>query len=139
MDGGNRKTLISGLVAPFGITIDFPSQHLYWADEDEDKIYSSNLDGRNVQAALPLPKGTEALGIATLGERIFWGTSGTVLLCSSTKNGSDARIEFSGIHGIAHIAAVAPLKLPSGRMNHCKGRNCSKVCVLTANSARCLE
>lgn len=48
MDGTNRTVIHNtSLVWPNALTIDIPTQTLYWADASLDKIEKSNIDGRN--------------------------------------------------------------------------------------------
>jgi len=48
MDGRNRSVIHNtSLVRPYGLTLDYSTQVLYWADASLDKIESSNVDGSN--------------------------------------------------------------------------------------------
>ena len=48
MDGTSREVLHStNLYSAFGLTLDYTSQTLYWADYDLDRLESSNADGTN--------------------------------------------------------------------------------------------
>ena len=48
MDGTNRHVIHStSLTWPNALTLDIPSQVLYWADASLDKVESSNVDGSN--------------------------------------------------------------------------------------------
>lgn len=76
MDGQNRDTLIStGLTAPYGITIDYEEQKIYWTDAFHDKIEYSNVDGTDRVTLTTLP---EAYGLGvpyslTLeGDYLYW-------------------------------------------------------------------
>ena len=45
MDGSSRSTIVTGLVIPNGITLDYDLQTLYWADAGLDRIEKANVDG----------------------------------------------------------------------------------------------
>lgn len=45
MDGSSREVIHSGLTAPYGLTMDYDLQILYWVDEN--KLESSKPDGTN--------------------------------------------------------------------------------------------
>lgn len=48
MDGTNRVVIHdTSLVWPNALTLDIPSQTLYWADANLDKVESSGVDGTN--------------------------------------------------------------------------------------------
>ena len=48
MDGTNRTVIHNtSLVWPNALTLDIPTQTLYWADASLDKIEKSNVDGTN--------------------------------------------------------------------------------------------
>ena len=48
MDGTNRTVIHNtSLVWPNALTLDIPTQTLYWADASLDKVEKSSVDGRN--------------------------------------------------------------------------------------------
>ena len=50
MSGGDRRVLVqSGLSRPTALTLDYPYNRLYWVDIDQEKIYTSDLDGGDVK------------------------------------------------------------------------------------------
>lgn len=76
MDGQNRMTLVStDLSAPYGITIDYVEQKIYWVDAALDKIEYSNMDGSGRVTLMILPPGGN-LGVPyslTLeGDFLYW-------------------------------------------------------------------
>ena len=138
MDGTNAVEIVSGVVWPESIAIDFDSQRLFWTDEFVDKIQSSNLDGTDVQLVLQLSSAAGPSGIVVTDERIFWGNSITKSLQSSDKAGHDIVTLYDGGYSIRHLA-IAPQNLVQTRPNHCEKQMCSGgVCVLNRNSFRCV-
>lgn len=48
MDGSERRTIITeGVFWPNGLTIDYSSKRIYWADAKHHVIESSNFDGND--------------------------------------------------------------------------------------------
>ena len=72
LDGSHRITLVNTSVAwPNGLTIDYLSRKIYWADAKLDKIEVMNLDGsdRRVVVNDRLP---HIFGLTVLGDRLYW-------------------------------------------------------------------
>lgn len=57
MDGSNPVTLATGLSRPCGITIEFKTSKLFWADNGAHKIESCNLQGGDRQTVVQLSSG----------------------------------------------------------------------------------
>ena len=138
MDGSSPVTLVSGLGKPVGVTIDFASRRLYWTESSMNKIQSSDLDGQDVRLVVQLPNYSSPRGIAVFNDRIYWGNWGDMKLHSCNKDGEGLQTLHTETHEIAHITIVPPPDQPAGRRNDCEGRNCSKLCVLSPTSYRCL-
>ena len=138
MDGSSPVTLVSGVQYPVGVTIDFASRRLYWTEYYSHKIQSSNLDGRDVRLVVQLPSGSGPWGIAVVNNRIYWGNVGNNKLQSCNKTGQDVQTLYTENGDIRDITIVPAPDQPSSRKNDCEGRNCSKLCVLSPSSYRCL-
>ncbi|KAK3731505.1 hypothetical protein QZH41_008533 [Actinostola sp. cb2023] len=86
MDGTQRKTIISGgLVWPNGLTIDEVQGVLYWADAKEDKIETSDLEGRNRRVLVGNTIAKHPFSLAILNDRLFWSDWETTGLQSVNK------------------------------------------------------
>lgn len=72
MDGANRTVLHNtSLTWPNALTLDIPTQTLYWADARLDKVESSSVDGTNRQ--LLAQRGViHPFGIVVLGSQIYY-------------------------------------------------------------------
>ncbi len=73
MDGTSRTVLHStGLSAPYGLTLDYDTQTLYWVDYTLDNLESSNADGTNrrllTRVNIQCP-----YGITFFDQKPFWG------------------------------------------------------------------
>ena len=139
LDGTNPVTLVTGLENPQGIAIDFPSHRLFWADLMAHRIQSSDLKGHDVQTVYQLKDRSYPFGVAVMGSRIYWTTRGSKKLQSGSKAGGQIITHYNGTIALRHLSVVPSIDLSRNRTNHCAGRNCRKVCVLTATSSRCLE
>ena len=138
MDGSNSRTLATGLVGPRGMTIDVTSERFYGTERNSFTISSINLDGQGLRSLVQLPTGSNPYGMAVYGDRIYWGKAGDKKLQSSTKDGKDVQTLYTDAQDIHHLVIVPSVEQPANRVNHCVGRNCSKLCVLTPTSYRCL-
>ena len=138
MDGSNPTNLVAGSGWANGIQIDFTTRRLYWADRDNKRIQSSNLYGGDVRTIVDqLPAFPS--GIALVDDRLYWGSWGSYRIESmSIQNRSDQRVEHTERSAPHHL--TVPLRnLPPNRRNHCEGRVCSGVCVLTPSSYTCVS
>jgi hypothetical protein len=73
LDGSNQTTLVSGLVAPVGITFDATAGKLYWADQTA--VRRANLDGSSIEVV-----------VATGGRDVEIDTSRGVLVVATLDN-----------------------------------------------------
>jgi formylglycine-generating enzyme len=48
LDGTGYKTLISGVMGPWGLDLDLVNGYVYWAENSTNKIRRANLDGSNI-------------------------------------------------------------------------------------------
>lgn len=90
MDGTSREVLHNtGLLDPFGLTIDYDTQTLYWIDHTSDKLESSSADGSNrrlvtrVNVQCPY-------GIAFFDRKLYWGDSCSHTIYSAHINSPNA-------------------------------------------------
>ena len=137
MDGSSPVTVVSGFYGAYGLTIDFKTSKLFWADVG-GKVESSNFQGGDRRAVVQNQSGGP-YGIAVANDRVYWGEYRGKKLKSSTTTGEDIIVLHSDTSNIRHITLVPNFYLPQNRTNHCAGHTCAKVCVLTAASFRCLD
>ena len=114
LGGGNITTLVSGLNAPYGVTID--SGHIYWTDlgtfnplsgatNSDGKIMEANLDGTGVTTLASSQ--ASPTGIAVNASHIYWADA-----CSGTTLGGT--IMESNLDGTAVTTLVSGLDCPTG-------------------------
>ena len=139
MDGTEPVTVVAGIGDPQGITINFTTSRLFWADSKSDRIESSDFQGGDRRMVVPL-SGDGPNGIATADERIYWGGQTSRKLQSCTMAGKDVVTLHKETSSISQLMILVPdLGLRRNRTNNCEGHSCEKVCVLSAHSFRCLE
>ena len=74
MDGSDRIVLHdTGLTWPYGLTIDYELQRLYWADAFYDRIEYSSVDGIGREILLTFDSDYHnPFGITISGDQIYW-------------------------------------------------------------------
>ena len=73
MDGTSRTVLHStGLAEPYGLTLDYASQTLYWIDYTLDILESSNADGTN-RKILTRNSVVCPYGLTFFDKKLYWG------------------------------------------------------------------
>ena len=72
MNGENREDVITTfLIAPTGLTIDYPNKRLFWLDSKMYVIESSDLDGKN-RHRIQLYDPQHLFDIAVFGDNVYW-------------------------------------------------------------------
>lgn len=74
MDGKQRTVLINtGLGQPYGITIDYGPQRIYWADNDNDRIEFSDYFGNGRTVVVGAADGVvDPFGVTLYGNLLYW-------------------------------------------------------------------
>ena len=136
MDGDSNHLLLSDLVYPTGIVVDFKESKLFWAEYKGDVVRSCGLDGSNVRTVLQLPSGSYPWGLTILKDRLYWGQYWAYSIHSSSKDGGDLRLHYTGNNKVKHFTVTAS-NPNSTRENHCEGVHCPGICVLNRNGYSC--
>lgn len=140
MDGSNPvQILATGSGDARGITTDFRTSKLFWANDGTNRVESSDLEGGYQRTVINANAGSGPYAIAATNDRIYWGECSSKKLKSSTTAGDDVITLHAGTSCIDALAIVPDLSLPQNRTNHCARNSCSKVCVLTTTSYRCMD
>ena len=72
MDGTSRAVVINtGLSLPYGLTMDYDSQTLYWIDDGVNRLESSNTDGSN-RMLLTTLNIQSPYGITYFAGKLYW-------------------------------------------------------------------
>ena len=89
MDGEARQILHnSRLLWPFGLTLDYQNQVLYWIDATLDRIESSNVDGTNRQLIAAFVSNYHAFAISFFNDILYWSDWNTDMIHSIFANGT---------------------------------------------------
>lgn len=136
MDGSDDVNIVdTNIVWPNGLTIDYPSERLYWVDGKISLIESVKLDGSH---RIKLLEGVgHPYSIAVFEDTLYWSDWGLESLQSCNKRtGKDRRmlISSSRIYGLHIFNPVM-----SSKKNHaCDYIPCSHICLLNGpNSYTC--
>ncbi|KAJ8919440.1 hypothetical protein NQ315_016538 [Exocentrus adspersus] len=140
MDGMNRKSVITESVFwPNGLTIDYTSNQIYWADAKHNVIEAAHFDGSNrrkvISKGLPHP-----FAITIFEDHIFWTDWHTKSISSANKvTGAGLRTLHSHLHFPMDIHSYHPQRQPK-YTNRC-GRNkgsCAHMCLPNRKSYSCV-
>ncbi|XP_011863854.1 PREDICTED: vitellogenin receptor isoform X2 [Vollenhovia emeryi] len=130
MDGRNVQTLATKTMNwPTSLTIDYPTERLYWVDVKLQMITSMRLDGTDRRLVLH-DMINEPFSLAVFENKLYWTDSESNMLQSCDKfSGKNWRIlhrtfdDLSGVH-IDHSAIKPQIENP------CKSKPCSQLCLL---------
>ena len=135
MNATKTVQIVRGLEFPRGIAIDYSSSRLFWADQNTNKVQSSNLDGSDVETVKIFPMGTQPYGITLTGENIYVGNQHSFRVMS--KHDYSMRTVWNTYWSCEHLASTSVANRPRTRRNDCEGQSCSGVCVLIEASFGC--
>ncbi|XP_017469873.1 PREDICTED: low-density lipoprotein receptor-related protein 4-like [Rhagoletis zephyria] len=143
MDGSQRQMIISnGVTWPNGLTIDYPSRKLYWADAKQHAIESSNFDGTDrvkiLSTHLPHP-----FALTIFEDTMYWTDWNTKTVSAANKiTGKGFRSVHENFHFPMDIHAYHPARQPEYPDRCQKDRRglrggCSHLCLPNKLSRRC--
>ncbi|KAJ8982651.1 hypothetical protein NQ317_019052 [Molorchus minor] len=140
MDGRNRMNIITESVFwPNGLTIDYTTNQLYWADAKHNVIETSRLDGSGrkkvLSKGLPHP-----FALTIFEDAIFWTDWHTRSISTANKaTGAGFRTIHSQLYFPMDIHSYHPQRQPKYR-NRC-GKNkggCEHMCLPNKQSYTCV-
>ncbi|XP_035827354.1 low-density lipoprotein receptor-related protein 2 [Aplysia californica] len=116
---------------PNGLTIDFQSERLYWADAYFDRIQHSQLDGNDLQT-LSGHTVVHPFGIAIYKDYIYYTDWRLQAIVRINKRGGQEMKMRSGIRRAMSIRIYDPSLQPLSGQNPCQLRNgdCSNFCFV---------
>ncbi len=86
-DGGNPRTVVSGLERPIGLAVDAGNGHVYWAEDGGRRIGRANLDGSEPEILINGLHQAQGLALDTGSERLYWAGFSTGLFVSDLDGG----------------------------------------------------
>ena len=116
MDGRARTVVIdTDLDHPWGVTIDYSDNRLYWVDAGLDKIEYSNLDGTN---RITMEIGViDPFAVTIENNLLFWTETGNVSIFTTHKLFGKGILEIAIGRTLTPggIEAVSPGRQPKGK------------------------
>lgn len=140
MDGRNRKVVVNESVFwPNGLTLDYTTNRMYWADAKHNVIETALLDGKDrkkvISKGLPHP-----FALTIFEDAIFWTDWHTKSISTANKvTGTGMKTIHSNLHFPMDIHSFHPQRQPSYR-NRCGSNNggCSHMCLPNRKSYTCV-
>ncbi|XP_076470996.1 low-density lipoprotein receptor-related protein 4-like isoform X2 [Babylonia areolata] len=129
MDGSLRTTIAnSSLFWPNGLTIDYATERLYWADAKHHVIESAALDGKNrrtvINEGLPHP-----FALTLFEDELYWTDWYTKSINKANKfSGQPLETVRTRLHFPMDIHTWHPQRQPAGK-DLCASSNCSHLCL----------
>ena len=124
MDGRARQILHnSRLVRPYGLTLDYQNQVLYWIDASLDKIESSNVDGTNRTLIANFAFSSTSyhpFSMTFFNNILYWSDWGTDKIHSIFANGTSlsSLIERFSLSTGIEVVSKSRQQLPPGWLTH---------------------
>ncbi|RUS84978.1 hypothetical protein EGW08_007223 [Elysia chlorotica] len=124
------------LMRPCSLSLDIPSQTLFWLDSGLDVIESIGLDGRN-RKVIHSTENQRPSALVVVGDRILWaiGRPPSIRQTDLQRNG----VEVRKVHGLEDdVTAMAALQQSIDtvpRSNACLSKPCTRLCLLGHNGS----
>ncbi len=114
MDGTARTILHdTSLSTPYGLTLDYDTQILYWADYTLNKIEKSNVDGSNRQL-VTTSLVNNPYSITFFNGRLYWTDVAYDRILTVSNTSSTTSFLTATIGGMYGITAVTEERQPQG-------------------------
>ena len=115
MDGSARQTIITGsLVWPNGLTIDKPTNRLFWVDAKLDKIEVSDLNGKNRQLIMSSGADIHPYGLVVYQDMLYWTDWNTKSISRLNVSNGSQEIVVHGLQKPMDIHMFNPASIYSG-------------------------
>ena len=137
MDGSKVMRIVRGTAMTGPVVIDQEESRLYWLDR-ADSIETSDLEWRRRRTIRPLRD--KLVAVAVIGNRLYW-TDGQVIQSCDKRTQMDPKtfvLPPPRNRTLLDMDMIHSGGQPSDRTNHCAGKLCSHLCVLTENYFRCV-
>ncbi|CAI8033001.1 Low-density lipoprotein receptor-related protein 6, partial [Geodia barretti] len=140
MDGQNRVELINtDLVGPYGLTIDYAEQKIYWTDGVLDKIEYCNTDGSGRITLISSPGGLGfgvPYSLTLEGDYLYWSEwdQNSLFSIHKTEGGNVTQILSGLVVNPNGIQTVSAGRRIFGE-NPCASNDCTHLCLLSSVSS----
>lgn len=140
MDGRNRRSIVNESVFwPNGLTLDFTTNRIYWADAKHNVIETAFFDGTDrrkvISKGLPHP-----FALTIFEDALYWTDWHTKSISTANKaTGVGLKILHSNLHFPMDIHSYHPQRQPKYK-NHCGPSNggCEHMCLPNKKSYSCV-
>ncbi|KAF7998627.1 hypothetical protein HCN44_011035 [Aphidius gifuensis] len=137
LDGTNKKTIIStDLSYPNGLSIDFDSKKIYWADTMKNRIEMADLNG-NYRVQI-VPVANRPYGLSQYGEYIFWAGWDQDIIQRADKATGNGRINMRiSMKEVTGIKAVSKDRQKGWSPCVVDNGGCSHLCLFARKNYTC--
>ena len=113
---GTGKTILhdTSLTAPYGLTLDYDTQTLYWTDYTLNKIEKSNADGSN-RALVTTSMVNDAYSITFFDGRLYWTDFSYNRILTTPVNSPRSAYLSSSLNDMYGITAITEDRQPIGK------------------------
>ncbi|XP_071941661.1 low-density lipoprotein receptor-related protein 1-like isoform X2 [Antedon mediterranea] len=135
MDGENVQKIVTYKLGwPNGLTIDYATNYIFWADAREDRIEMANSDGENRRTIIR-QSSPHIFAITLFEDWIYWSDWENRTISKAHKySGLNQTLLVTNRHRPMDLHVVHPLRQISGTFNPCEdGGPCSNLCLLKQN------
>lgn len=133
LNGADQFPLVTeGIEWPNGITLDLPSQRLYWVDSRLHALSSVDVDGGHRRTLLADPRVlSHPFAITVFEDTVFWSdVLSEAIFSANRRTGADLRRVAQDLFSPEDIVLLHPLRQPPGE-NRCSEDNggCGFLCL----------
>lgn len=138
MDGSGRSVIVDTKITwPNGLTLDYVTERIYWADAREDYIEFASLDGSNRHVVLSqdIP---HIFALTLFEDYVYWTDWETKSINRAHKTtGTNKTLLISTLHRPMDLHVFHALRQPDVPNHPCKVNNggCSNLCLLSPGVA----
>ena len=131
MDGTDKEILHNtSLLTPYGLTLDFDTQTLYWTDYNLNKIEMSNVDGSNRMVVTTLLV-ADPYSITFYNGSLYWTDfSYNRILTTEVDSADVTSYVGNAINDMYGIKAVTVERQPLGSPTSCLLRHFTQSCKI---------